>query len=380
MRHAAVVVAVVTVAGSTLAYAGHQQPPAPSFAKAPHAAPDSRASVTVAPDDLVRTPAAADHDGNVPVSNRRPNVPAVTLAAYQNASRVVNSVAPSCHLRWTLLAAIGEIESDHGRTNGNEVRSDGTSAPGIYGPPLDGSNATVTVGDTDHGKYDRDTSHDRAVGPMQIIPSTWKAVAVDGDDDGHKNPQDVQDAAFGAAVYLCASEIDMSSRSGLRTAVFRYNHSTAYVDSVLARMGKYDGLTPALTDGTSTNGSDSVQVASGSSTIERKKSKTADAGNGSGAGRPTKDQPAEPGPTPSTSTPTPTPTPTQTPTPDPSPPPTTDPTEQPLTPEWATVYCSTELSEAQLEAVGGLDGCVELATTGGTAAVQAALVVTPATP
>jgi outer membrane biosynthesis protein TonB len=384
---------MVTVAGSTLAYADRQAAPAPTLATIPHLAPESRASVTVAPEQVVRTPAAADHEGNVTVSDRRPNVPAVTLAAYQNASRVVNEVAPSCHLRWTLLAAIGEIESDHGRTNGNVVRSDGTSAPGVYGIPLDGSKATAAVPDTDDGKYDRDATHDRAVGPMQIIPSTWTSVAVDGDDDGRKNPQDIQDAAFGAAVYLCANEVDMSTPSGLRTAVFRYNHSTDYVDAVLARMGRYEGLTPALADGASTNGTGQVQLAGGSRTVERAKSQSTDAPNGSGAARPTKDHPAEPvKPDPTTSTPTPAPTPTPdptpsptpdpTPTPDPAPQPTPtpSPTGQPLTPEEATAYCSTELTAAQLEAVGGLARCVELATTGGTAAVLALLVSTPPAP
>ena len=59
----------------------------------------------------------------------------------------------------------------------------GRAVPGIFGIALDGSHHTAVVRDTDGGQYDGDTTWDRAVGPMQFIPSTWSLVGVDGDSE-----------------------------------------------------------------------------------------------------------------------------------------------------------------------------------------------------
>ncbi len=88
--------------------------------------------------------------------------------------------------------------------------------------------------DTDAGRLDHDRRYDHAVGPMQFLPSTWAVVAVDGDGDGRRNVQDVNDAALGSAVYLCAGSEDLATRRGARAALFRYNHSASYVATVLA--------------------------------------------------------------------------------------------------------------------------------------------------
>ena len=80
---------------------------------------------------------------------------------------------------------------------------------------------------------------DRAIGPMQFIPSTWSVVGVDADSDGTRNPQDIDDAALATAVYLCSGDDDLSLESGQRSAVYRYNHSAEYVDLVLAIMTAY---------------------------------------------------------------------------------------------------------------------------------------------
>ena len=104
------------------------------------------------------------------------------------------------------------MESNHGRYGGNALDSNGISRPGIYGIPLDGSNGTSKIGDTDAGQYDNDTQFDRAVGPMQFIPSTWSVIGVDGDGDGKRNPQDIDDAALATAVYLCSGNEDLSTR------------------------------------------------------------------------------------------------------------------------------------------------------------------------
>ena len=86
---------------------------------------------------------------------------------------------------------------------------------------------------------------DRAVGPMQFIPSTWMVVGVDGDADGRRDPQDIDDASLATAVYLCSGSDDLSSVAGQRRAVFRYNHSSEYVDLVLRLMNGYLPAGPA---------------------------------------------------------------------------------------------------------------------------------------
>lgn len=160
-------------------------------------------------------------------------IPTAALAAYQRAEQVINDADKSCHIDWALIAAIGRVESDHGRYGGNTLDTKGVSHPGIYGIPLDGTNETQAISDTDGGLYDNDKVWDRAVGAMQFIPSTWQKVGVDADGDGKRNPQDIDDAALATAVYLCSGNDDLAGATGRRTAVFRYNHSNEYVDLVL---------------------------------------------------------------------------------------------------------------------------------------------------
>ena len=166
-------------------------------------------------------------------------IPAAALAAYQRAAQVIDSADPTCNIEWPLIAAIGRVESDHGRYGGNRLDDEGVSTPGIYGIPLDGSNGTARISDTDAGELDNDGVFDRAVGPMQFIPSTWSVVGVDGDGDGVRNPQDIDDAALATAVYLCSGDEDLSTDAGQRAAVYRYNHSEKYVDLVLSIMRAY---------------------------------------------------------------------------------------------------------------------------------------------
>jgi membrane-bound lytic murein transglycosylase B len=97
---------------------------------------------------------------------------------YQRAETVINAADTSCHLPWQLVAAIGRVESDHGRVHGSHLTSEGLARPAIYGLPLDGTQGTARIGDTDAGLLDHDTEFDRAVGPMQFIPSTWAVVGV----------------------------------------------------------------------------------------------------------------------------------------------------------------------------------------------------------
>ena len=166
-------------------------------------------------------------------------IPSAALAAYQRAEAVINSADKGCHLPWQLIAAIGRVESDHGRYAGNVLNDEGLAQPGIYGIALNGKKNTQLIADTDAGQYDNDTTYDRAVGPMQFIPSTWSVVGVDGDSDGKRNPQDIDDAALATAVYLCSGDDDLSAEQGQRASVFRYNHSNEYVDLVLSIMQAY---------------------------------------------------------------------------------------------------------------------------------------------
>jgi hypothetical protein len=161
-------------------------------------------------------------------------IPGPALAAYHKAAGVVGNADPACHIDWAIVAAIGRVESDHGRYGGSALTSAGIDQPGVYGVEFDGSGGTAAIHDTDHGVYDHDPVWDRAVGPMQFIPGTWRVVGSDLDGDGVKNPQDVNDAAAATAIYLCAGPGDLADPADAYAAVLRYNDSSAYAQTVLA--------------------------------------------------------------------------------------------------------------------------------------------------
>ena len=162
------------------------------------------------------------------------DIPAAALLAYHGAAEVMAEVDEACGLSWTLLGAIGRVESDHGRYAGAQLLADGTSTERIRGVALDGDGPVARIRDTDAGLLDGDPVWDRAVGPMQFLPSTWSVVGVDADGDGVRSPDDLQDAALAAAVLLCSAPGHLDTAEGRRTAVFRYNPSHSYVASVLA--------------------------------------------------------------------------------------------------------------------------------------------------
>jgi hypothetical protein len=223
---------------------------------------------TSVPDQAIKAPASVSGPGEIApgvpkgsgdqvIAGASANgIPAAALAAYQRAAQVIDSADKGCNIDWTLIAAIGRVESNHGRYGGNTLDGNGVSRPGIYGIPLDGSNGTSKIADTDAGQYDNDPQYDRAVGPMQFIPSTWSVVGVDGDSDGKRDPQDIDDAALATAVYLCSGDEDLSTTDGQKSAVYRYNHSQEYVDLVLSIMRAYaDGdfsSVPTSSAGTTT--------------------------------------------------------------------------------------------------------------------------------
>jgi Transglycosylase SLT domain len=141
-------------------------------------------------------------------------VPVVTVSKLPVATNVPTTGVPSSYLAlykastekycptmsWTVLAAIGEIESGNGANNG----------PSSAG----------------------------ALGPMQFLPSTWAEWGIVG--FGQTGPPDIMnplDAVPSAARMLCAD--GAGNPATLRGAIFAYNHATWYVDEVLALASEY---------------------------------------------------------------------------------------------------------------------------------------------
>jgi hypothetical protein len=249
------------------------------------------------------------------------------LAAYRAAARTTARTDPSCHVTWALLASIGRIESGHAR--GGNVTASGRTVSPILGPVLSGG-PFAAIRDTDNGRYDGDRTWDRAVGPMQFIPSSWALYSRDANGDGTADPHNVDDAALATAGYLCTGDRDLRNSATLRSAVFGYNHSWDYVATVLAWMTAYDeGRTVPTTGTVSATGSGSgpaVQAAPSRSSSQQT-SRPAPTPTRTPTPRPTTTPTTNP---PATTTPTSTPTSSSTPTPTPTcPTPSPTPTETP---------------------------------------------------
>ncbi len=171
-------------------------------------------------------PLPADELPNGPLG-----IPVTALAAYKNAADILIAEQPGCHIDWALIASIGRIESNHAR--GGYVDAKGNTLEPILGPVLNGAGPFAAIPDTDQGRFDGDTTWDRAVGPTQFIPSTWAGYASDGNGDRESNPNNIFDAALGTGRYLCSGGMDLSKPDQLRAAIYRYNHSETYVNTVL---------------------------------------------------------------------------------------------------------------------------------------------------
>lgn len=169
------------------------------------------------------------------------DIPERALAAYAGAALAVTETHPGCGIGWNTLAAIGFVESEHGSMNDATLNPDGTVAPTIIGIPLDG-NGTNAVPDTDQGRIDGDTVWDRAVGPMQFIPSTWAETGQDGNRDGKTDINQIDDAALAAAMHLCDVGGDLTDSANWIAAIGAYNPSVEYNNRVAEAANRYATL------------------------------------------------------------------------------------------------------------------------------------------
>ncbi|MFD4173007.1 lytic transglycosylase domain-containing protein [Streptomyces anulatus] len=173
-------------------------------------------------------------------------IPATVLAAYRKAESAVRRGDPGCGLPWHLLAAIGKVES--GQASGGRVDARGTTLTPILGPALDGRGFAL-IRDTDGGAYDGDRAYDRAVGPMQFIPSTWATWGADGNGDGRRDPNNIYDAALAAGRYLCAGSRDLTRGADLDRAILSYNRSGTYLRTVRSWLEFYRSGSHPVADG-----------------------------------------------------------------------------------------------------------------------------------
>jgi peptidoglycan DL-endopeptidase CwlO len=159
--------------------------------------------VTAAP----ATSAAGTYLAGGPSVLAMSDIPPVYLALYMSAARTCPG------LPWGVLAGIGKVESDHGRSTDPGVHSGANSAG--------------------------------AEGPMQFEPITFARYATDGDHDGQLSPYDPGDAVYTAAALLCANGAASGTQAGIRQAIFAYNHSWSYVGEVLSWAARYTVPAPA---------------------------------------------------------------------------------------------------------------------------------------
>lgn len=140
-------------------------------------------------------------------------------------------------LPWTVMAGISKVESDHGRFAGASIGPEGVARPLIIGIALDGSNGTARIPDTDDGSLDGDTVWDRAVGPFQFIPSSWRIFGTDRNGDGIADPHNIHDAVAAMRRHLCPDGRIVD----IEAAILDYNRSDEYVDAVLEWADAYTG-------------------------------------------------------------------------------------------------------------------------------------------
>ncbi len=200
-----------------------------SGAPSPTATPDSKTATASKPTDAPISQLA--DPAWVTRIAAEGSIPERALAAYAGAALSAAQTNPSCGIGWNTLAAIGQVESAHGTINGSHLDSRGVATPTIMGIPLNG-NGTAKIPDTDHGQLDGDSTWDHAVGPLQFIPSTWAQAGQDGNKDGAKDINQIDDAALAAALHLCEVGGDLTVPQNWINAISAYNASVDYNNEV----------------------------------------------------------------------------------------------------------------------------------------------------
>lgn len=178
------------------------------------------------------------------------SISSAAIRAYGNAELVAAQSWPECHLSWGTLAGLGFVETRHGTYSGHlfdsrSIDADGNVLPPIIGVPLDGSPGFAEVKDTDSGELDGDPQFDRAVGPMQFIPESWKRYGRDANGDGVADPNNIDDAALAAANLLCDGR-DLATADGWTNAIYSYNMSNDYLVKVQNAAASYALRQPAV--------------------------------------------------------------------------------------------------------------------------------------
>lgn len=160
------------------------------------------------------------------------HIPITAMEAYGYAARVAEVVNPTCHIDWTTLAAIGQVESHHGLYNNATLLPNGDVVPPIRGIRLDGSGNTMRIIDDNPDEGSGVNQATQAMGPMQFIPQTWRLFGVDANNDGIINQDNIDDAALSAAGYLCWNGKNLATAQGWLNAIMAYNHSYAYARTI----------------------------------------------------------------------------------------------------------------------------------------------------
>ncbi len=196
--------------------------------------------------ERVQTVASGEPDPDwVAETAQTHGIPVRAMAAYAATELSADEELPACGLRWNTIAGVGSVESAHGTLGGAGLDADGVPDEPIVGPALDGTNGTRAIESTPESvEFHGDEEWDHAVGPFQFLTSSWETYGADGDGDGEMNPDDIDDAARGAANHLCLSaegaERDVTA-DGWVPAVFSYNNSMAYVAKVRDIASSYAG-------------------------------------------------------------------------------------------------------------------------------------------
>jgi membrane-bound lytic murein transglycosylase B len=166
-------------------------------------------------------------------------VPSVAVQAYAYAQLLVQGTHPQCHLGWTTLAGLGEVQSRHGQAGGAVLERTGRSTPSVIGPAWDGKEGRSLVADTDAGAYDGDADFDRGMGPLLLSPSAWRRHASDADNDQIQDPYDIDDASLAVAKLLCAGGQDMGQLTGWTAAVGQIQSGDGFSRDVFQAADSY---------------------------------------------------------------------------------------------------------------------------------------------